>query len=221
MMDLTLFKIRAFSAGIFSNLLASLSRGGVSLVLVFYFQGALLLDAQAAGVRLIPFSLAFVGAGPISGYLSDRYGARGFSTGGLLLSAAAMFLFSILPADVPYSVLVIPMAMAGVGGGMFVAPNIASVMNSVPVARRGVASGMSSMLVNTGFLLSLGMCFAIMATVMPLGVLQAVFAGLPVASGAVNFSLFVSAMHEIFLVMAALSLVAAVTSSLRGPKPTS
>jgi EmrB/QacA subfamily drug resistance transporter len=220
MMDLSLFRIRAFSAGIFSNLLSSLARGGISLVLVFYFQGALLLDALTAGVRLIPFSLAFVAAGPLSGYLSDRYGARGFSTGGLLLSAAAMFVFAVLPADVSYSVLVIPMLMAGVGGGMFVAPNIASIMNSVPVARRGVASGMSSMLINTGFLLSLGMCFAIMATTMPLGVLQAIFAGLPVASGAVDLSLFVSSMHEIFIVMGALSLVAAVSSSLRGPKPT-
>jgi EmrB/QacA subfamily drug resistance transporter len=221
MMDLSLFRIRAFSAGIFSNLLASLARGGVGLVLVFYFQGALLLDALTAGVLLIPFSLAFVGAGPLSGYLSDRYGARGFSTGGLLLSAAAMFLFSILPANVPYSVLVIPMVMAGVGGGMFVAPNIASVMNSVPVGRRGVASGMASMLVNTGFLLSLGMCFAIMATVMPLGVLQAVFAGIPVASGAVDLGLFMTSMHEIFFLMGALSLVAALLSSLRGPKPIS
>lgn len=219
MMDLSLFKNRAFSAGIFSNLLASVARGGVSLVLVFYFQGALLMDALTAGVLLIPFSLAFVGAGPLSGYLSDRYGARGFSTAGLLTSAAAMFLFSTLPGNVPYSVLVIPMILAGVGGGMFVAPNIASIMNAVPVARRGVASGMSSTLVNTGFLLSLGMCFAVMATTMPLGVLQAIFAGLPVASGAVDLGLFVSSMHEIFVVMAALSLVAAFASSLRGPKP--
>ncbi len=219
MMDLSLFKNRAFSAGIFSNLLASVARGGVSLVLVFYFQGALLMDALTAGVLLIPFSLAFVGAGPLSGYLSDRYGARGFSTAGLLTSAAAMFLFSTLPGNVPYSVLVIPMILAGVGGGMFVAPNIASIMNAVPVARRGVASGMSSTLVNTGFLLSLGMCFAVMAATMPLGVLQAIFAGLPVASGAVDLGLFVSSMHEIFVVMAALSLVAAFASSLRGPKP--
>jgi EmrB/QacA subfamily drug resistance transporter len=221
MMDLSLFRIRAFSAGIFSNLLSSLARGGISLVLVFYFQGALLLDALTAGVLLIPFSLAFVAAGPLSGYLSDRYGARGFSTGGLLLSAAAMFVFSLLPAHVSYEVMVIPMVMAGVGGGMFVAPNISSVMSSVPMARRGVASGMASMLVSTGFLLSLGMCFAIMATTMPLSVLQAIFAGLPVSSGSVDLGLFVVSMHEIFLVMAVLSLVAALTSSLRGPKPIS
>src|SRR5207244_227466 len=83
MMDLALFRNRAFSAGVVSNLLASTARGAVGLVLVFYFQGALGLDALTAGVLLIPFSLAFVSIGPVSGYLSDKYGPRGFTTAGL------------------------------------------------------------------------------------------------------------------------------------------
>ncbi len=218
MMDMRLFKIKAFLAGILSNLLASIARGAVSLVLVFYFQGALLLDALTAGVQLIPFSLAFVAVGPLSGYLSDKYGARGFSTTGLVISATAFILFSLLPANVPYNVLVVPMLLGGAGGGMFVAPNVASIMNSVPVERRGVASGMSATLVNTGFLLSLGVSFVILAGSMPLSTLQAIFAGETVAAGALDLSLFVGAMHSIFLVMAALSLLAAIPSSLRGPK---
>ncbi len=149
MMDLGLFKIRTFSFGILSNLLASVARGAVSIVLVFYFQGALLLDALTAGILLIPFSLAFVIAGPISGYLSDRLGQRKFSTSGLIISGIAFLIFSILPLKVPYYIFVIPMILAGIGGGMFVAPNIASIMNSVPMNRRGIASGVSSTLLNT------------------------------------------------------------------------
>jgi EmrB/QacA subfamily drug resistance transporter len=218
MMDLTLFKIRAFTAGMFSNLLASISRGAVLLVLVFYLQGALLLDAVTAGILLIPFSVAFVSVGPLSGYLSDKYGARGFSTGGLVVSAIAFAWFSTLPADVPYNIFVLPMILAGIGGGMFVAPNVSSIMNASPVARRGIASGMSSTMVTSGFLLSLGIAFAILAGSMPLSTLQAIFAGLPVAANALNVDLFMDAMRKIFLMVAAISLIAAIPSSMRGPK---
>jgi len=218
MMDLTLFKIRPFSAGIVSNLLASISRGAVLLLLVFYFQGALLLDALTAGILLIPFSFAFVSVGPLSGYLSDKFGARGFSTGGLIVSAAALLWFATLPANVPYSILVLPMILAGIGGGMFVAPNISSVMNATPAARRGIAAGIASTMITTGFLLSLGVAFVIMATSMPLSTLQAVFAGLPVAANELNVNLFMDSMHRMFLLMAGMSLAAAIPSSMRGPK---
>ena len=218
MMDLTLFKIRAFTAGMLSNLLASISRGAVLLVLVFYFQGALLMDALTAGILLIPFSVAFVSVGPLSGYLSDKYGARGFSTGGLILSAAAFAWFSMLPANVPYNIFVLPMILTGIGGGMFVAPNISSIMNASPVVRRGIASGMSSTMVTSGFLLSLGIAFAIIAGSMPLSTVQAIFAGLPIAANALNVNLFMDAMHKIFLMVATISLVAAIPSSMRGPK---
>ena len=218
MMDVTLFKIRAFSAGMVSNFLASIARGAVLLLLVFYFQGARLLDALTAGILLIPFSIAFVSVGPLSGYLSDRYGARAFSTGGLLVSAVAFVWFATMPADIPYNIFVLPMILAGIGGGMFVAPNISSIMNASPVARRGIASGMSSTMITSGFLLSLGVAFVIMAASMPLSTLQAIFAGLPVAANEINVVLFMDAMHRIFLLMAVISLIAAIPSSMRGPK---
>lgn len=210
MMDLSLFRIRDFSTGVLSNLLSSLARGSASIVLVFYFQGALLEDALTAGIKIIPYSVAFVIAGPLSGYLSDQYGARKFATAGLVVSGIGFLLFSVLPLEVPYGTFVIPMILAGIGGGMFVAPNIASIMNSVPVTRRGIASGVSLTVVNTGFLLSIGISFAIMAQSMPLSVLQAIFAGIPVEAGSLNLDLFHQAMMRIFLFMAILSFVAAI-----------
>src|SRR5256885_15836119 len=94
MMDLALFRNKVFSAGVLSNLLASTSRGAVGLVLVFYFQGALGLDALTAGLLLIPFSLALVSVGPLRGYLSAKYGPRLFPTGGLLPSRVSYLLFA-------------------------------------------------------------------------------------------------------------------------------
>lgn len=218
LMDLKLFKIRPFTAGILSNFLASISRSGISLVLTIFFQGALLEDALTAGLSLIPFAIAFVTVGPLSGYLSDRYGARGFTTGGLVISAGALFGFSIVPGDASYPVLATLMVISGIGGGMFVAPNISSIMNATPVTRRGVASGMSATLVTTGALLSLSMSFVVLATKIDQSVLQAVFAGEvpPGLNATASIALFIGPMHTIFLIMGIISLVAVVPSALRG-----
>ena len=216
LMDLTLFKIRAFTAGILSNFLASIARSGVSLVLTIYFQGVLIYDAFKAGLALIPFAIAFVSLGPLSGYLSDKYGPRWFTTAGLSISTAGLIGLALIPANVSYTVLATLMILVGAGGGMFVAPNISSIMSSAPVTRRGVASGMSATLVTTGALLSLSISFAALATSIPIDVLQAVFAGLPVPSGAPSVGLFIGPMHTIFWIMATMSLVAIVPSALRG-----
>jgi EmrB/QacA subfamily drug resistance transporter len=210
MMDTALFKIRQFSAGVLSNLLAALARGSASIVFVFYFQGALLENALTAGIKIIPFSIAFVLLGPLSGYLSDKYGSRRFATAGLLLSGIAFLIFALLPLDVSYNTFVIPMILVGAGGGMFIAPNIASLMNAVPAERRGIASGISSTVLNSGFLISIGISFAIMAQSMPLSILQEIFAGYAIASGTVNLVSFHDAMTRIFYVLATLSLLATI-----------
>ena len=117
----------------------------------------------------------------------------------MIICGIAFLIFSFLPLKVPYYIIVIPMILSGIGGGMFVAPNVASIMNSVPMNRRGIASGVSSTMFNTGSLLSLGVSFAIMAQSMPLNVLQAIFAGIPIQAGQVNASLFQQAMQRIFI----------------------
>src|SRR5438552_1161133 len=151
----------------------------------------------------------------VIGRLSDRYGPRFFTTGGLLVSAASYIWFAALPYQVPYTILVFPMILAGIGGGLFIAPNVASIMNSVPVVRRGVAAGMSATLFNVGFLVSLGLAFAIMASRMPLSVMQAIFAGLPVPQGQLEIGSFMDAFHQIFGVIAGISLFGAIPASIR------
>jgi EmrB/QacA subfamily drug resistance transporter len=218
MMDLRLFRLRAFSAGALANLLTSISRSSISLILVFYFQGVLLYDAFTAGILLLPFSVAFVMLGPLSGALSDRFGPRFFAPTGLVLSAVALFWFATLPYNVSYTELALPMMLAGAGGGMFFAPNIAAIMNAVPPARRGVASGTSSTLGNAGSLVSLGVVFAIFGASVPLSSLQAILAGLTPPAGSLSVQLFVGAMHEAFLILGAISLIAAIPASQTGTR---
>ena len=223
LMDLSLFRIRAFATGMASNHQASVGRGGVCLVLVFYLQGVHHHSAYTAGLWLIPYSVAFVTFGPLSGYLSDRLGSRGLATAGLLVVAAALFWFGIFPLGTAdsYLRLLVPMVLAGAGGGLFVAPNIASIMNATPAPRRGIASGMSSTLVNTGFLLSMGLAFAVMAASVPSRTLQAIFAGSPsgVVSPAVEGA-FVGSLHGLFLILGVICLFAAVPAYMTKKRKT-
>jgi MFS family permease len=169
MFKLQLFKNRMFSAGNFATFLASISRGGVTLMLVILLQGIWLpLHGFAfedtpfwAGIYMIPMTIGFAVMGPLSGWLSDRYGARGFSTLGMLLSAGVFLSLTLLPYDFDYVAFAIAIFGLGLGLGMFASPNTASIMNSVPADDRGVASGMRSTLQNTGSTVGMTILFTI------------------------------------------------------------
>ena len=110
MFRLTLFRIRAFSAGNVASGLASLSRGGLMFMLIIWLQGIWLpLHGYSfsstplwAGIYMVPLTVGFLVAGPLSGHLADRYGARPFATGGLLLVALSFVLLQMLPVDFGY-----------------------------------------------------------------------------------------------------------------------
>lgn len=158
MFRLELFKRRIFAAANAADVLAALARGGVTLMLVILLQAVWLplhgISYQDtpfwAGIYIIPFSLGFVVMGPLSGYLSDRYGARGFSTLGMVVTGSAFLALSTLPYDFYYPEFAGIVFTMGIGMGMFSSPNIASIMNSVPPQNRGAAAGMRSTLQNTG-----------------------------------------------------------------------
>ena len=170
MFDLALFKIRAFAAGNLAGLLAAIGRGGLQFMLIIWLQGIWLpLHGYSfertplwAGIYMLPITAGFLVAGPVSGWLSDRYGARPFATGGMILSAATFFLLMWLPANFSFPVFGFLIFLNGVGSGMFAAPNTTAVMNSVPANQRGAASGMRATFMNSGMVLSIGIFFSLM-----------------------------------------------------------
>ena len=167
---LDLFRIRAFSAGNLAGLLASISRGGLQFMLIIWLQGIWLpLHGYSfastplwAGIYMVPLTLGFLIAGPVSGWLSDHHGARPFATGGMLLCAASFAALMLLPIDFPYLVFAVLLLANGIGSGLFAAPNTAGIMNSVPARQRGAASGMRATFQNAGFVLSIGLFFSLM-----------------------------------------------------------
>jgi EmrB/QacA subfamily drug resistance transporter len=195
MLHMELFRIRAFAFGNLSLFLSSIARGGLQFMLIIWLQGIWLpLHGYSfestplwAGIYMMPMMIGFFIMGPLSGKLSDRYGARAFSTGGMVLSAIGFILLTLLPANFGYGVFAVILVILGLGMGMFAAPNTTAIMNSVPPEQRGASSGMRSTFQNTGMALSMTLYF----TILILGMAQnlppilyngLVNAGIPAAS---------------------------------------
>jgi MFS family permease len=170
MFDLRLLRIRAFAAGNAATLLASISRGGLQFMLIIWLQGIWLVlrgynyaDTPFwSGIYLLPLTFGFIASGPVSGWLSDRHGARAFASGGLLVSAAAFGGLLLVPTNFRYPAFAGLIFVAGAGMGLFSAPNATAIMNSVPRPQRGAASGMLATFQSSGFVLSIGVFFSLM-----------------------------------------------------------
>ena len=170
MFRLQLFKIRAFSAGVFASFLAALSRGGLMFMLIIWLQGIWLplhgydfaRTPLWAGLAILPLTAGFLIAGPISGILSDRFGARPFTTGGMVGSAICFGLLELLPIDFSYWVFALILFVTGLTMSMFGSPNRAAVMNSLPPEHRGAGSGMNTTFQNSAQVLSIGIFFTLL-----------------------------------------------------------
>ncbi|WP_428846878.1 MFS transporter [Nocardia terpenica] len=170
MFQLSLLRNRAFGLGNLAGLMASVGRGGMQFMLIIWLQGIWLplhgFDFEStplwAGIYMLPLTAGFLVAGPISGWLSDRYGPRPFATGGLALAAITFVLLVILPVDFNYWLFALVILLNGLGTGIFTSPNTAEIMSAVPASQRGVASGMRATLMNGGMALSIGIFFSLM-----------------------------------------------------------
>ena len=186
MINMRLFRVRAFAAGQSVNLLAAMSRGGLQFMLIIWLQGIWLPlhgydfhDTPLwAGIYMLPLTLGFLIAGPASGAISDRFGARAFATGGLLLTAVTFAGLILLPADFNYVQFAGLLALNGIGMGLMAAPNSAAIMNAVPAAQRGAASGIRATGMNAGMVLSMGGFFTLMAIGLASRLPSALFHGL-------------------------------------------
>jgi MFS family permease len=170
MFNLALFRIRAFSAGNLAVLLASLGRGGMMFMLIIWLQGIWLpLHGYSfertplwAGVYMLPLTIGFLIAGPASGWLSDRFGARPFATGGMLVAALDFWLLEQLPVDFHYLWFAALLLLMGLALGLFSSPNQSGIMNSLPADQRGAGAGMTTTFQNAAQVLSIGIFFSLM-----------------------------------------------------------
>ena len=169
MFRLALFRIRPFTAGNLASLLSGLGRGGLMFILIIWLQGIYLpihgygfsQTPLWAGIAMLPLTVGFLVAGPASGWLSDRFGARPFATGGMVVAAVSFVLLELLPVDFAYWQFALILLLNGIGMGLFASPNRAGIMNSLPPERRGVGAGMSATFQNSAMVLSIGIFFTL------------------------------------------------------------
>lgn len=218
LIDLTLFKSRLFALGNLTLFLNALARGALMFLMTFAFQGFNGDSPLVAGLKMLPLSLAIIVVGPIAGRLSDRMGSRELSSGGLLVTAVALMLLALTGLG-SYGVIAVALALSGVGNGLFNSPNTSAVMGAVPPDRRGVAASTRTLLFNTGQLFSMSIAFAILAGVMGSRRLAGFLAGRDIGARASGHAAFQHGLTEAFLVSAALSVIAAILSALRGKAP--
>ena len=131
-----------------------------------------------AGIAMLPLTLGFLIAGPLSGILSDRFGPRPFATGGMLGTAVCFALLELLPVDFPYWAFGVLIFGAGMCMAAFGSPNRAGVMNSLPPQHRGAGSGMNTTFQNSAQVLSIGVFFTLMITGLMLSLPQHLLDGL-------------------------------------------
>jgi EmrB/QacA subfamily drug resistance transporter len=217
LLDMRLFRIRLFSAGSVSQFLSSVGLGSLSLIIILYFQIIRGYDALIAGLLFLPLDLAFVSIAPISGRLSDEYGARWLATLGMGVATIGYVAFAfVLSATTSLLEIVIMLIIVGLGWGLFASPNIRSIMESVPAQHRGVASGVRATIMNAGNVISIGLVAYIITTVIPYQVVSGIITGGYTALNSVESMGFVAGIQRAFIVTAAMTLAAMFASSLRG-----
>jgi MFS family permease len=170
MFRLQLFRIRAFTFGTLSTFLSAVARGGLMFMLIIWLQGIWLPQHGFsfeqtplwAGIFMLPLTAGFLIAGPTSGFLSDRFGARPFATAGMIGAAISFGLLMLLPTNFSYPTFAGILLLNGLSMGMFASPNRAAVMNSLPAADRGAGGGMNQTFQNSAQVLSIGIFFTLM-----------------------------------------------------------
>ena len=212
MMDLSLFKLRLFTSSNIAIFFNSLARGAFTFVMVFFLQGpTMLLNPLESGIYLIPVSLALAIVAPITGWVYDKYRSQIISQTGLIISAIGFILLATLGSRISYAEAILPLALIGAGMGIFTSPNRATIMNSVPPNRRGVAAGISTTLVMAGSAFSIGLVFLIFSALLPAEVVVVLFSGSTnsthqdsIQFNDADLDRFILSIHAIFIVSAIL-----------------
>jgi len=216
LIELGIFKIREVTGGIFAMFFNIITWTAVLLLLSLQFQLVLDMTPLEAGIRILPFEIAFLAVGPLSGRLSDRFNRMPFILSGLTLSTVALFLFATTNQNTPYLLLSVYMVLLGVGTGLFIAPNLRSVMGAVPERRRGIGSALFTLFVNLGLTVSLNFAILIMSLTAPYEVITRIISALnPASIPLAERLLFVESLRNTYLAFGVINALAIIPSLLQ------
>jgi EmrB/QacA subfamily drug resistance transporter len=213
MIDLRLFEIRAFSAGLAAVVVAFAGLFTATFLLPFLLQEGSGYTPLEAGLLLTPIPITAALVAPFSGALSDRIGQRVPASIGIAVLVLGLLSLTTLPEAFTVGELTWRLALIGAGQGLFLSPNSSSILGSVPRPRLGTASGMIAQMRVVGQAFGIVISGAVVAVRLPAHL--AALEGLP--AGEAQREALVLAIHDAFIVAALICGIGIVASLLRGP----
>ena len=213
MVDLALFRIRPFSAGLASAVVAFAGLFTATFLLPFLLEQGRGFSPIEAGLLLTPVPITMALVAPLSGAASDRFGPRILASAGMAIMVLGFLSLTQLSVDFTLPDLVWRLVLLGVGQGMFMSPNSSAVLGSVPRPRVGTASGTLAQMRVNGQAVGIALSGAIVATRLPVHLAE-LGGGVPTA--AVRSAALAGAIHDAFVVAALVCCVGIVTSLIRG-----
>ena len=216
MLDIRLFKLKLVSLGVAAGWLSFLGSSAARFMMPFYLQRVLEFSPRDVGLLLIPPALCLVVVGPFGGRLSDRFGWRGLTVGGLALSAIAWFVLAgTLTESSPALLIVILLMVQSTGTALFNSPNNSSILSAVDRSQYGVLSALTQLVRNSANVTSIAIATTVVvATMGARGVEPSLDAVSPEVAGA-----FVAGLKWAFLMMAGLLLLGIAVAVIRGERP--
>jgi EmrB/QacA subfamily drug resistance transporter len=215
LLDLKLFRVRVLATGVLSHFFVVISHSATFFLLPFYLQGILHFSPTQVGVTIIFFSLVIVFLAPVGGWLGDRLGSRLLCTAGSALTLTSMLGLSRLDADAGYADVVIPLMILGFGWALFQAPNLSAIFSAVESRHIGAVSGISLTSANIANAVGVALAsvlflrwlnhYGLSGSVLP-----------PYTQWSETSDIFLKAFQNSWLFIAALTVIAVITSAMRG-----
>ena len=177
MLDLSLFRVSLFSTSAASAVLNYICVYSITFLMPFYLIQGRGLNTAQAGLLLTAQPVIMAISAPISGALSDRFGSRKPGMLGMAILSIGLFILSRINAGTGLWLVVLGMALAGLGTGTFISPHPSALMGAAPRRRQGVASGVQATARNFGMVLGIGLAGAILTTRLASGAAGALYQG--------------------------------------------
>ncbi len=162
LIELSLFRVRSFSAGNVLGLLLMFCLVGAIFMTVMYLQLVREFSPMTTGLLLLPLPLALMIVSPLAGRLADHIPMRWVMAAGMLMVATAFFFMRQFDLDTGTWAIVLPLAAAGIGMGLVMAPLGAVVMGSAPIAKSGAASGVLTTMRQVGAIMGISALGAVL-----------------------------------------------------------
>ena len=216
MLDVSLFRHRVFALGVAASMISFMSISSVRFLMPFYLQAVLGYSPGRVGLVLVPAAFGMIIMGPLGGRLSDRYGWTAFNVGGLLFTAAGLFILSRATETSPVWLIILGTVTQSIGTGTFNAPNNSSILSVVERSKYGVMSGFLNLVRNTANITGIAVATTIVVTVMGSQGFEPSLAAVSESGAEGVLGAFTSGMKTAYLTMSGLVFVGALLSVLKG-----